>query len=223
MERASRYAIRPLCLLLIVLIAVGCGDQAPSQQSKDSTDPQSRNAPAGKTPAVTFEGDGFDEPFERIRIEAETGKIVQEGKLFRLVADAKASGGKCLDLPDGCGKPEKAIARVVYTFDVKKAGHYTFWCRRKWFDGCGDTLAVRFDKTAQPHKAADDFGSDDSSKPPRWGWSPVHLKDVKSKRQQYYLTEGKHTLEILNREDGPRYDVLLLTEDPDYVPMGLDE
>jgi hypothetical protein len=227
MKRAFRYAIRFVCCLLVGLIAAGCGDQAPAQSGKGptgATGSQSSDEPGGKGSAVIFDAGGFGDDFERIRIEAEAGKIVQEGKLFRLVVDAKASGGKCLTLPDGCGKPEKGVvARIIYTFDVKKAGHYTFWCRRKWLDGCGDTLAVRFDKIGKPHKTADDFGSDDSSKPPRWGWSHVNVESATNPRKQYYLTEGTHTLEILNREDGPRYDVLLLTEDPDYVPMGLDE
>jgi len=220
-----------VCLVLAGLLLIGCGDDKPSApkggssgaaEAEPSIGP-AKKAPAGKAPAVSFDG-AFDDPFERIRIEAEDGKIVQDEKLFRLVADPEASGGKCLGLPDKCGKPEDGkVAFVVYEFEVKKAGFYTFWCRRWWKDGCGDTLAVRFDKVGKSWKEADLFGSDDSSKPPKWDWSPVRLKNAKNPHQQYYLTEGKHTLEILNREDGPRYDVLLLTEDPDYKPMGLDE
>lgn len=220
MKRTFHRALAPALALLLGVLVAGCGEGDGSMQGNTQTP----DNPGKSRPKVSFEGGGFDAPFERIRIEAEDGKIVQEEKLFRPVDDPEASGGKCLTLPDKCGKPEEGkIARVVYEFEVKKAGHYTFWCRRKWLDGCGDTLAVRIDKTNQPHKVADLFGSDDSSKPPRWGWSHVRLPGENKARQQYYLTEGKHTLEILNREDGPRYDVLLLTEDPDYVPMGLDE
>ncbi len=227
MKRVSSIII----LLVTGLLLSGCGDQTPSEQANGPVGPAgvktavspADKAPPAKRPAVTFEG-AFEDPFERIRIEAEDGKVVQEGKMFRLVADPKASGGKCIGLPDKCGKPGPGkYARVTYEFDVKKAGFYTFWCRRWWKDGCGDTLAVRFDKVGKPHKTADLFGSDDSSKPPKWNWSPVRLKNAKNPRQQYYLTEGKHTMEILNREDGPRYDVILLTEDPDYNPVGLDE
>jgi hypothetical protein len=162
----------------------------------------------------------FQDGFERVRIEAESAAKL-EGGLMRVVDDPEASGGKCLEIPDKIGKPEDGkLARAVYKFTVKVSDNYTFWCRRKWYDQCGDTLAVRFDSEGQPHDKAFLFGADDSSKPPRWGWSPVFQN---GKPRQFLLTAGEHTMEILNREDGPRFDVYLLTNDRDCVPQGLEE
>jgi len=176
----------------------------------------------------------FADSFERIRIEAESAAKIDSddaapavgGKLMRIVADPEASGGKCVWIPDKAGTPSPPKgqaarrARAEYRFKVAVAGNYTFWCRRKWHDRCGDTLAVRFDKVGAPHSDAFLFGSDDSSKPPRWGWSPVRES---GQPRQFFLDAGDHTLEILNREDGPRFDVILLTDDPDYVPQGMEQ
>jgi len=180
----------------------------------------------------------FADGFKRIRFEAERdGRIESDdahpdvgGKLMRVVDDADASGGKCIEVPDKAGTPIGKAgskddiarhARAVYKVKVEAAGSYTFWCRRKWLDACGDTLAVRFDREGQPRDSKTEFlfgGSD--SKPVRWAWSPV---SEGGQPRQFYLSAGEHTMEILNLEDGPRFDVLVLTDDPGYVPQGKEE
>ena len=167
----------------------------------------------------------YDDDFAVIRREAEDGQIVNPAKkVMRVVADDGASGGKCIEIPDKVGIPKDGVfARLVFKIDIPKRGHYTFWCRRFWPDQCADTLVLRFDREGRPRrnlKKETIFGSDDSSKPPRWGWSPVYRN---GKPRQFYLRAGAHVLEILNREDGPRFDVILLTNDPDYVPTGLEK
>jgi len=223
------HLVVPVCL---AALCAACDSEAKNGVRHRGSAPGrvDKPAPGSKEPGKRVV---FAEPFERIRIEAEAAtKIVSDdalhgGKVMRIEEAAGASGGRCIYIPDKAGTPEKEgrFARAVYTFTVRKTGLYTFWCRRKWYDPpqCGDTFAVRFDREGQPRnldKTEYLFGADDTSRPPRWGWSPVH---VKGKPRQFFLKAGQHTMEILNREDGPRFDVILLTDDPDYVPQGMEE
>ncbi len=193
----------------------------------------------GKGPKGS-KGGGVDfahtDDFHRVRFEAEDAAKIEsddalpgvEGKVMRIVDDPGASKGKCIWVPDKAGVPDPdpksgnppKRARAVYKFKVTAAGNYTFWLRRKWMDRCGDTVFVRFDKEGAPHTNALICGSDDSSEVPQWGWSPVWEN---GQPRQFYLAAGEHTLEILNREDGPRFDVILLTDDPGYLPQGMEE
>ncbi len=175
----------------------------------------------------------FADSFQRIRIEAESGEIISDdaypevgGKVMRIVDDSGASGGKCVWIPDKAGTPTPPegqapkYARAVYKFNVKVAGKYAFWCRRKWLDSCGDSLAVRFDSVGKPHSEAFRFGDCDS-KPVRWAWSTVTTKE--GTRRDFQLAAGEHVMEILNTEDGPCFDVILLTDEPGYVAQGMEE
>mgnify|MGYP005834877253 CR=1 FL=1 len=174
--------------------------------------------------------------FQRIRIEAEAANAIESddalpavgGKVMRVADDPGAAGGKCVWIPDKAGTPEPdpksgvppKFARAVYKFKIAVPGNYTFWVRRKWQDSCGDTLYVRFNKEGARHTDAFICGSDDSSEVPKWGWSPVWEE---GQPRQFFLAAGEHVLEILNREDGPRFDVILLTDDPGYLPQGMEE
>jgi len=202
----------PPIAAILALALVSCGDE----EGASTTTAGKASSRVDTARGVVFANDAF----ERIRIEAESAQKV-EGSLMRVVEDSGASGGKCLFIADKAGTPKEGkLARALYTFTVKEPGNYTFWCRRKWHDQCGDTFAVRFDQVGRPHSEAFLFGADDSSKPPRWGWTPVREN---GKQRQFFFTAGKHVMEILNREDGPRFDVVLLTDDRDYVPQGIEE
>jgi hypothetical protein len=216
-----------LCLAAGAGLLASCGSDttaSPPGGGASGAKAASAESPKPAPPAVVFE-DGF----EFIRLEAEkAGKI--EGEIMHVVDDAEASGGKCIEIPDKAGTPDakppspKKFARAVYRFTVQKPGNYTFWCRRKWLDSCGDTLAVRFDREGQPRtlEPPDEylFGGADS-KPVRWAWDPVYVAG-QGKPRQFFLDAGPHVMEILNLEDGPRFDLLLLTNDRGYVPVGLE-
>ena len=205
----------PLAVAVLGALCASCDSEAKVAPPPSPASAKPAQMPAAKT--VVFEDD-----FERVRIEAEDALKI-EGKLMRIAEDKDASGGRCIEIPDKAGTPEDGkFARAVYKLKIAKPGLYTFWCRRKWLDGCGDTFAVRFDSEGKPRdllKTEFLFGGSDS-KPVRWAWSPVF---VKGKPRQFFLDRGEHVMEILNREDGPRFDVILLTNDRDYVPQGLEE
>mgnify|MGYP000957565155 CR=1 FL=1 len=227
-----RLCILSLAVAGAALALASCGNESTATPpgtataSAKAAAPPEAGKPGDKAPAKAASSVTFQDDFEFIRIEAEAAEKI-EGEIMRVVDDPEASGGKCIEIPDKVGTPwpkdaEPAkMARAVYRFTVKSPGNYTFWCRRKWFDQCGDTFAVRFDRESQPRDEKTEllFGADDSSKPPRWGWTPVRQQ---GNPRQFFLDAGPHVLEILNREDGPRFDVLLLTNDRDYVPVGME-
>ncbi|MFW6161803.1 MAG: hypothetical protein ACODAJ_03485 [Planctomycetota bacterium] len=231
---STRWRIAAALVLVpaLALVCVSCESEAVDTPGRGKGSPGKVEKPSSKQ--VVFVGEGF----ERIRIEAENAEKIEsdqasDGKpLMRIVEAEGASGGKALFIPDKGGTPtpgssgkEPKFARAVYRFQIDKAGLYTFWLRRKWGDppACSDTFAVRFDKAGQPRrlgKTEDICGSDDMSRPPRWGWSPVW---VNGQPKRTFLTAGEHVLELLNLEDGPYADVILLTNDRDYVPQGMEE
>jgi hypothetical protein len=210
-----------LCLAgagALALWCASCSSESTANSSRGTSGKQAVSR--GKGPDKAAEEFGAD--FEKIRIEAESAAKI-EGDLMRIIADPQASGGKCIEIPDKLGKPEDGkFARAIYRFTVAKAGHYTFWCRRWWLDQCGDTFAVRFDEAGKPRKLGHEpiIGSDNAARFKQWGWSPVFEN---GKPRQWYFTAGPHVMEILNTEDGPRLDLILLTNDRDYLPSDSEE
>jgi hypothetical protein len=202
---------------VLALLYASCSSESNANSTGNKTERPVASRAKGREKAGpgAFEGD-----FEKIRIEAESAEKI-EGEIMRIVADPLASGGKCLEIPDKIGKPEDGkLARARYRFKVAKAGTYYVWARRFWIDQCGDTFAIRFDKVGRPHNDAIVFGADDASKPPRWGWTPVREN---GRPRPYIFTAGEHVMEILNTEDGPRLDLVLLTDDSSYVPTDSEE
>ncbi len=234
MRHCPRGTLSLLLLAALGVLGASCSEDGASGDAGNGTT-------KGGTARPT-KGGVFTDYFQRIRFDGTDKKYLVKiesadahpgvgGKVMRVVDDPTASGGKCVFIPDEAGTPfGKAgskddiprYARAVYKIEIAVAGNYTFWIRRKWFDSCGDTLYMRIDKEGAPHSDAHAHvvGSDDSSKPPRWDWSPVWEK---GDPRQFYLSKDTHVLEILNREDGPRFDVILLTDDPGYKPQGMDE
>jgi hypothetical protein len=200
------------------LVVAGLALSGASCSKEGTANPET---PSGSATGETSKAVVFDDPFEWHRFEAEEAETI-EGSILRIVEDEEASGGKCLEIPDKAGTPKEGkYARAVYRFTIEKAGDYVFWARRKWLNQCGDSFVVRFDQEGQPRDLDTEtvFGNDDMS-PAHWAWSPVY---VEGNPRQFYFTAGEHVMEILNREDGPRVDVFLLTDEVDYVPMGLEE
>ena len=58
-----------------------------------------------------------------------------------------ASGGKCLAVPAGSGKPgegpgvgREVFGQASYTVDIPVDGKYVFWGRAFWENGCGNSF-----------------------------------------------------------------------------------
>ena len=118
------------------------------------------------------------------------------------------AGGKALFLPDTVlGKPAELKAKVTYKFSVPKAGTYKIWIRHWWKDECGNSLFLVFD--GGPRML---FGDDGTVN--HWRWPPPLKMTVE-------LDAGEHTLEIIPREDGLKFDQIVITPDEDFYPVGI--
>ena len=119
----------------------------------------------------------------------------------------EASGGKCLEVKEGAGKPPDMGGEAVYRFEIKAGGMFVLWVRAWWMDGCGNSLTLMLDN-GRPFV----FGEDGTFK--SWHWVRGMKADLKP---------GRHELKIQNREDGIKIDQVLLTSDMRYVPVGAED
>jgi hypothetical protein len=189
-------------ILVIVLIVAVAGVMFMLKEEENSPNPDPSNVvkTSGLVTAQLPSG------FERIIINA--GDFVSTEGPLEVVADESCAGGKCIYLPDNAlGKPAKLDAKLTYKFSVKKAGTYKLWIRHWWQDDCANSLFVVVDNGPQML-----FGDDGTVNV--WRWPPT-LKMTLD------LTEGEHTLTIIPREDGMKFDQILITADPDEYPVSV--
>ncbi len=136
-------------------------------------------------------------------------------------AVAGASAEKYIEIPQASvtNVPAKTEAKVTpplpgkvsYDIQASDSGPHQLWCRVWWLDTCGNSVSIGVDG-----QRAFSFGQDRTFK--RWHWvkAPARLK-------QLTLSEGTHSIVISAREDGIRVDQILLTDDEDYVPVGIED
>ena len=129
----------------------------------------------------------------------------EPAQVWQSRSDDAASGGACLELPEGAGKPPQVNVPVRYVASVREAGRYRAWLRTWWQDSCGNSLSVRVGDSPPETVGQDAVYW-------RWHWVPAHAV--------VELEPGPVKVEIGNREDGVRIDQLLLCPDADFVPQG---
>jgi len=155
-----------------------------------------------------------DDEYATIVIEAEdfAGELEHP---MKLEDDPEASGGRCIHIEGGSGKPgdphpvtgvkyPSRWGAAVYKFTVSAPGTYRIWGRRFWEDGCGNSFTFIVNGRQVV------FGQEGTYD--RWEWSLCTVP--------FELPAGENTLEVLNREDGVSLDKLILTTNPDFVPQG---
>lgn len=157
---------------------------------------------------------------DRVLIEAETATDLQEP--LAIIDAAKpdavqvakgASGDKYLEVAPGKGKPAEGAptGQAALKFTVAKAGTYVLWARCFWQDGCGNSVTMQLDD-----KPAFTFGQDSTYNAWHWVKVPPPLAQMK-------LSRGEHKLVLRNREDGVRFDQILLVNDARYVPVDIED
>lgn len=190
---------RPLILFLLVAAALpaGCRGKKPNAR------PIVRNlTPSANETAIVFEAEDF------------TGRLEPP---MTLAEDSSASGGKCIRIAGGSGKPGGKIpgeertypdryGAAVFKFTVTAAGKYRLWGRRFWEDGCGNSFTM----VVNGRRATFTGPTYDS-----WQWQACAV--------MFDLPAGENTLEVLNREDGVKLDKIILTADFDFIPQGKEE
>ena len=124
----------------------------------------------------------------------------------------EVSGGAFLQIAEGKGNPPKLnTGEADYTFVVQTAGQYFLWCRVWWEGECSNSFSMSLDGNT-PFV----FGEDGTYNAWHWVQAPKGLK-------QLNLTVGRHTLRIMNREDGVGLDQILLTDSKRVVPVGIQD
>lgn len=118
----------------------------------------------------------------------------------------EASGGRYLEVPEGAGKPPETGGEAIYEFQIAQGGRYRFWGRAWWPNSCGNSFTWILNEN-RPFV----FGRGGTFE--HWHWVRGMLVE---------LEPGRHRLRVLNREDGPRLDQILLTRNLRFVPSGIE-
>ena len=198
MKRNScvRWALATATLTATVALALGCGRTPEGGPSNSDGSGQIQIAEAAR---VVWEAENIEAGSIELPMEIED--------------NSDASGGKCLSVPPGSGKPDegagvgKAVfGKASYTVQIPRSGKYVFWGRAYWDDGCGNSCAFSVDDSRTPWEFNDSVYRS-------WHWV---------KGQVLELPAGQHKIAIFNREDGVKLDQFLLTTDAVYQPTGIE-
>ncbi len=162
--------------------------------------PAAPAAPVAEAPACFgYAVDGNVASF----IEAET-HMALSGR-FEGAADGGRSGGAFMTIP-GDGMREDGGTFVSFNLNVTNGGTFQVWLLGHGNDGSADSFYVQVDNGSLVQANVEQDG---------WGW-----KDADS---SVNLSDGQHTLKIMNREDGSSVDKILLVKSDDYEPNGLGD
>ncbi|MFA6930873.1 MAG: hypothetical protein WCT05_11140 [Lentisphaeria bacterium] len=164
----------------------------------------------GSESATAFVSSGAD-----VFLVLNTSQVKEFTPPFEKHQDSLASEKTALRIPDGKGVPPENEAPsmkyggALFEFEVPQAAKCKIWVRTWWDGSCGNTLNLQIDE--EPRSVT--IGNDGTYH--TWHW----LETPKT----YELSVGKHTLRLLNREDGIAFDQILITTDIQYYPQEIEE
>jgi hypothetical protein len=162
----------------------------------------------------------------KVVLECEAPTALEDGTSAGVVAmrRGKISLGEelgYLEIPDGWIK-EAGLEQVketntggalpgkaVYEFSAPRAGTYYLFLRAQWLDSCGDSVFLRVNDRG--YETMEDTEGRVSDREYRWAWHPLREK---GENKGLLLEAGQHRLELATREDGPKFDKILLSTDP---------
>ena len=134
---------------------------------------------------------------------------------FEKHPDSLAAEQTSLRILDGKGvppeneEPAMKYGGALFEIEVPQAVKCKIWVRCWWDGSCGNTLNLQVDD--EPRSTT--LGNDGTYHTWHWLESP----------KTYNLNAGKHTIRILNREDGIAFDQILITTDMEYYPQEIEE
>lgn len=137
-----------------------------------------------------------------------------EGEVVKFLHSPKWIN-KC-NLDDIKEKPGRLAGLAIYKFNVERDDAFNVFLRSKWTDTCGNSCWILIDGPAHGGHGADaglyypieDQNGYISEKDYKVAWHPLK---VQNKLKSFALKKGPHTLELHTREDGPRFDQLVIT------------
>ncbi|MBM4044790.1 MAG: hypothetical protein FJ279_06740 [Planctomycetes bacterium] len=183
-------------VVMLVLAAASCSK---AESGKPAKAPSKPAAPATLFDAATG---------GRILINA--ADAVKVDPPMVMVDDKTAAKGKHIWAPEGPDDKEISIGgSATFKFDAAEPGDYILWVRANWHCSCGNSVNVAIDG-AEPTAVGEDGTYQ------RWHW-------VKKIGKTFKLTQGAHTMVVGNREDGAKFDQVLLTKDKDYIPVDIEQ
>lgn len=153
--------------------------------------------------------------YQQVVIEMEAEQYSTKTIPFVVVQNAEASGGQYIQGPNGSGDVWNPSHRMVtYVVTVPEAGEYVLFGRTIAPGDHDDSFFVQIDSGAD--QVWDIAWSDN------WQWDAVNNRGV-TDQVKFNLTAGTHTIKIKLREDGPKLDKMVLTNDLGYNPAGMGE
>lgn len=141
---------------------------------------------------------------------------IQITKPMRLEEDKEGTFAKgILNIPDKEGVPPAGknpalqYGGCVFECELPQDANAYLWFNVVWDGSCGNTLDVAIDDAPTSITVGND-GTYNA-----WHW-------VKPK-VTFKLKAGRHKINVLNREDGIKLGQVLMTNDKDYIPEGVEE
>lgn len=179
---------------------------------KPAEEPARRPATAARTAPAWSSGAYATHEFLRV-LDAEDA--LEIGPPMRRESDSQAAKNAILHIPENSGVPpseaEAAMAHGGARFEVEvpEDMECMVWVRVWWADSCSNTVFVKVGDDGHPMRVGGD-GTYEA-----WHWMPTP--------EPVQLAKGTNTIYLLNREDGIRFDQMLITDDLEYHPQGIEE
>jgi len=192
-----------------LILAVGKAEGGGNDGQSGGKPPPTSGQPADVWDSTDFGSDQFV-------LVVDAGEATKITKPMVKIADSQAAKQTILHIPDKTTTPptEEAVGMKYggATFDVEIPEDMTckIWVRAWWDGACGNTAFVRVGEKGKLFCIGNDGTYED------WHWVSVPTEELK-------LKKGKNTIYLLNREDGVRFDQLLITDDMEYVPQYIEE
>jgi hypothetical protein len=161
-------------------------------------------------------GDGASQPQTSIFFKViDADDVLEFTAPFEKVSDSQAAKQTALSIPDGKGTPpeneEPAMeyGGAIFKVETPNDMRCKLWLRVWWDGSCGNTINVRLNDEERSLTVGND-GTYHS-----WHWLEAD--------RLYELNAGEHRFTLLNREDGIMFDQMILTNDLNYYPQGIEE
>lgn len=110
---------------------------------------------------------------------------------------------------------ERDRGSITLTFTVSSDGNYYAWARVMGLDLLSNSFYFAIDGGASGKYEFHPFHGLWT-----WGWDRVHI-EKECRTTPLVLAAGTHTLTFSGREPGARLDAVVITDDPEYVPLAI--